>query len=54
VNEILSSGLTVFYKHIFTSIWSIGLGAGTIGMFQSNSPAALQFGVAWVVGMIFL
>jgi hypothetical protein len=54
VNEILSSGLTFFYKYIFTSIWSIGFGAGTIGIFQSNSPATLQFGVAWVVGTLFL
>jgi hypothetical protein len=54
VNEILSSGLTFFYKYIFTSIWSIGFGLGTVEMIHSNSPEALQFAVLWVVGMIFL
>jgi hypothetical protein len=54
VNEILSSGLTFFYKYIFTSIWSIGFGFGTVEMIHSNSPEALQFAMLWVVGMIFL
>lgn len=54
MNEILSSGLTFFYKYIFTSIWSIGFGFGTVGIVYSNSSEALQFAVLWVAGMIFL
>lgn len=56
--ETLSSGLTFFYKYVFTTLWSAGFGLGTVGMMFSDSPEARSarpiFALCWVVGSAFL
>ena len=55
----ISSGLTFFYKFIFTPIWITGFGFGTIAMFWRGSVPGksnndLVFPVAWIIGSLFL
>ncbi|MDP1994042.1 MAG: hypothetical protein Q8K40_02215, partial [Ignavibacteria bacterium] len=58
MGERISSSLTFFYKFIFSSVWCVGFGLGTLFMIISpNKEAqnnALLFGVLWVLGSIFI
>jgi hypothetical protein len=56
--ETVSSSLTFFYKFVFTTVWSGGLGMGTAFMFlsrQNNSPAmGWPFAAIWLVGSVVI
>lgn len=62
----ISSGITFFYKFIFTTVWITGFGSGTVAMFLAGNhfrdKAGLpqspeirwQFLMAWIIGSLFI
>ena len=51
----LSSGLTFFYKYVFSTIWIAGFGAGTVALLMARpAPDGLMFVVALIFGSLFI
>jgi len=52
--NLSSPTITIFYKFIFSTVWIVGFGIGTIKMLASRQDEGWGFLIAWAVSTFFI